>query len=167
MGAPLSPAARAGLGAAGLAVGLGAAAAQLWGGYDVSAGSVVLDLVIGWSFIGAGASAWIRDPDSRTGLLTVVFGFAWFARSAVAVAAPGAFVVGVVLGSIHLAVLVHLLATFPTGRTRTWPERAVVSAGYLVFVPLDALLLLSAGGVPGMDVGVRSVVVVLLGSCSP
>jgi peptidoglycan/LPS O-acetylase OafA/YrhL len=34
--------------------------------------------VIGWSFIGVGLYAWRRRPESRTGALMVLLGFAWF-----------------------------------------------------------------------------------------
>src|SRR5918999_1172705 len=33
---------------------------------------------VGWSFIGTGLYAWRRRPESRTGLLMVLLGFAWF-----------------------------------------------------------------------------------------
>ena len=33
---------------------------------------------VGWSFIGTGLYAWRRRPESRTGVLMVLLGFAWF-----------------------------------------------------------------------------------------
>jgi len=38
----------------------------------------ILAPTVGWSFIGTGIYAARRRPDSRTGTLMVVFGFAWF-----------------------------------------------------------------------------------------
>jgi peptidoglycan/LPS O-acetylase OafA/YrhL len=33
---------------------------------------------VGWSFVGTGLYAWRRRPESRTGELMVLLGFAWF-----------------------------------------------------------------------------------------
>src|SRR4051812_42144853 len=72
------------IGFAGLAAGFGAAAAIGYGGYDlpraVLSATKALEVLIGWSFIAVGLVAWHRRPDSRSGLLMVVFGFAWLAR---------------------------------------------------------------------------------------
>jgi len=84
--------------AAGGVAGLGAAAAMIWGGYqvpvDLLVPAVVLNLAVGWSFIGVGVIAWARRPDSRSGVLMVAVGFAWLVRIAGAVDDPAAFVVG-------------------------------------------------------------------------
>ncbi|PWW24131.1 signal transduction histidine kinase [Geodermatophilus normandii] len=186
----LRPRTRATLAATGAAAGVAAAGALVWGGYqvpaDLLAPTLVLDLAVGWSFIGVGLVAWTRRPDSRTGLLMVVLGFAWFARSAVAVDTRTGFVVGVLVGSVHLSVLVHLLATFPGGRVQDRTQRVLVTVGYLLSAPLDAVFLvlgaqrqLGEGPPPnglviapsngefdpsGVDLAVQGVVVVLFGS---
>ncbi|SDD29725.1 Histidine kinase [Geodermatophilus telluris] len=137
---------RAAVAAGGVAAGLGAAAALSWGGYDVPAAlaapTLVLDLAVGWSFVGTGLLAWSRHPDNRTGALMVVLGFAALGRYAVAVASDVGFAVGVLLGSLYLSVFVHLLVTFPTGRATTWPQRVTVTVGYLLSTPLDGFFLL-------------------------
>ncbi|PRY50230.1 histidine kinase [Geodermatophilus tzadiensis] len=137
---------RAAVAAAGLAAGAGAGVALLWGGYDVPAAlaapTLVLNLAVGWSFIGIGLLAWSRHPDNRTGPLMVVLGFAVLGRFAVAVASDVGFAVGVLLGSLYLSVFVHLLVTFPTGRAGTRLQRGTVVAGYLLATPLDAVFLL-------------------------
>jgi signal transduction histidine kinase len=142
---------------AGAAAGTAAAAALVWGGYqvpaDLLAPTLVLNLAVGWSFVGVGLVAWSRRPDSRTGVLMVVLGFAWFARFAVAIDTRSAFVVGVVLGSVHLSVLVHLLATFPTGRVQNRPERVLVTVGYLLSAPLDAVFVGVLGAQRGLGKG--------------
>lgn len=187
----LRPRTRAALAAAGAAAGVAAAAALVWGGYqvpaDLLAPTLVLDLAVGWSFIGVGLVAWRRRPDSRTGLLMVVLGFAWFARFAVALDSRAGFVVGVLVGSVYLSVLVHLLATFPGGRVQDRTQRVLVTVGYLLSAPLDAVFLFVFGaqrqlgeGPPpnglviapsngefdpsGVDLAVQAVVVVLFGS---
>jgi signal transduction histidine kinase len=145
----LRPRTRAVVACAGAAAGVAAAAALVWGGYsvpaDLLAPTLVLDLAVGWSFIGVGLAAWTRRPDNRTGVLMVVLGFAWFARFTVAVDTHPAFVAGVLLGSVHLSVLVHLLATFPAGRVQDATERVLVTVGYLLSAPLDAVFLFALG----------------------
>lgn len=176
------------VGAAGLLAGIGAGCALVWGGYEVPADllapTLVLEVAVGWSFVTVGLVAWTRRPDSRTGALMVVLGFAWFARFVVAVAARPAFVIGVLLSSVYLSVLVHLLATFPGGRVQNRAERVVVTVGYLLSAPLDAVFLLLGaqrglgegpppGGLviaarsgaftpSGVDLAVQAVVVALL-----
>jgi signal transduction histidine kinase len=174
---------------AGVAAGAGAGTALLWGGYTVPAELVapalVLNLAVGWSFIGMGAVARARRPDNRTGLLMVVLGFAFFARFAVAVFWAPAFVVGVLVGSLYLSIFIHLLVTFPTGRLETRPQRATVALAYVLSTPLDAFFLLLGARrdlVPGLppnglvivsvpdDVGVDpvdlTVQVIVLGLCT-
>ena len=134
---------------AGSLSGLGAGAALIWGGYtvpaDLLAPTLVLDLAVGWSFIGVGLIAWSRRPGSRVGLLMVVLGFAWFGRLAVAIATPAGYVIGMLLNTLHLGVLIHLLVSFPDGRVRTWSQRVVVTISYLLATPADLVLLLLRG----------------------
>jgi peptidoglycan/LPS O-acetylase OafA/YrhL len=64
---------------AGLAAGAGVAALQL--ASDHQEAKVVWALfapLVGWSFIGTGLYAARRWPESRTGALMVLLGFAWF-----------------------------------------------------------------------------------------
>ena len=135
---------RVAVGVGGLVAGVAAGAALLFGGYDVPAELVaptlVLTLAVGWSFIGVGLVAWSRRPDNRTGVLMVLLGFAWLLRLAGAVAQPAFFVFGFVTSSLPLAVLVHLLVVFATGRIETRPQRALVVLGYLLTVPTVGLL---------------------------
>ena len=149
---------------AGIVAGFGAAAAIGFGGYDlprtVLAATQVLEVSIGWSFIGVGLIAWHRRPDSHSGALMVLFGFAWLARLVGAIADPLSSVVGTVVGSLYLGVLVQLLVTFPSGRITETAQRRVVILGYAITAPL-AVLQLTAGGAhpetsapPGLLLGV-------------
>ncbi|GAA4914420.1 histidine kinase/DNA gyrase B/HSP90-like ATPase [Actinomycetospora succinea] len=125
--------------------GVAASLALVRGGYTVPdelvAPTLVLSLAVAWSFVGVGLVARRRRPDSRTGVLMVVFGFAWLARFVVAVDTTPAFVAGVLLGSVALSVFVQLLVTFPTGRTESTAQRVLVGVGWLLSVPLDAVFL--------------------------
>jgi signal transduction histidine kinase len=89
------------------------------------------DLAVGWTFIACGLVAWDRRPASRSGLLMVATGAAWFlpnfAPSSVAALAWAAdrtlF--------LYRGPLVHLLLTFPAARTSSLPTRVAVVLGYV------------------------------------
>jgi hypothetical protein len=78
------------------------------------------DALVGLAFLGLGLVAWQRRPASRSGLLMVATGFAWFAGS---LAGAALF--------LHRGPLVHLLAGYPQGRLRSRLEQLVVTAAYV------------------------------------
>ena len=78
------------------------------------------DLTAGLALLSAGAVAWFRARDSRTGPLLVLAGTTWLAGD-----------VSGVLIYAHRGPLVHALLTFPTGRTRSKPTRVVIALAYV------------------------------------
>src|SRR5215217_8220567 len=78
------------------------------------------DASVGLAFLGLGVVAWQGRPSSRSGLLMVATGFAWFAGS---FAGAALF--------LHRGPLVHLLVGYPRGRLRSRLERMVVAAAYV------------------------------------
>jgi signal transduction histidine kinase len=121
--------------------GLAAATGLLWGGYPTSAGMLVAQLVVtlavGWSFAGLGLVGWRRRPGSLAGPLMVAVGLAWFARALGAVQHPWSFNAGLLIGTVYLAVLAHLVVTYPGGRIITRSQGLVVAIAYLCTVPLN------------------------------
>jgi signal transduction histidine kinase len=103
--------------AAGLAVAVAAEAATY---LPEDPGLAAADASVGLAFIGLGVVAWQRRPSSRSGLLMVATGFAWFAGS---LAGAASF--------LHRGPLVHLLAGYPRGRLRSRLEQVVVAAAYV------------------------------------
>ena len=124
-----------------VAAGLGAAALLIWGGYSTTPTllgvTLAVTLAVGWSFSVLGVIAAVYWPSSRTGLLMIGVGLAWFARAVGAVDSPVMFSAGVLIGSLYLAVLVHLMVTYPTGRLVSRGQRLVVAAAYLCTIPLN------------------------------
>jgi signal transduction histidine kinase len=102
---------------AGLAV---AVAAELASYLPEEPGLAAADATVGLAFIGLGVVAWERAPSSRSGLLMVATGFAWFAGS---FASAALF--------LHRGPLVHLLVGYPRGRLRSRLEQLVVGAAYV------------------------------------
>jgi signal transduction histidine kinase len=78
------------------------------------------DALVGLAFLGLGLVAWQRRPSSRSGLLMVATGLAWFAGS---FAGAALF--------LHRGPLVHLLVGYPQGRLRSRLEQLVVTAAYV------------------------------------
>src|SRR3954466_10972836 len=78
-----------------------------------------LALLIGWSFLGAGLYAWWRRPYNRFGALMAAIPFAWFLSILGASTSRVGFTVGILAGALYLAVLVHMLLAYPSGRLET------------------------------------------------
>jgi signal transduction histidine kinase len=97
-----------------------------------------VDLVVGAAFVAAGVVVALRGPGRALGLLTVAFGLAWSARLGLPSRPDGTGAVTALVAAVPSGVLVHLVATLPTGRATTASRRAAVAAGYLVVVPLTA-----------------------------
>ena len=102
---------------------------------------------VGWSFVGTGLYAWRTRPESRTGELMVLLGFAWFLAAAGLSNSPGVYSAGTVLGGLWGGVFLHLVMAFPSGRLARGADRALVIAGYLLFTlgSLPAMLVADHG----------------------
>lgn len=88
---------------------------------------------VGWSFIGVGLYAWQRRPESGTGRLMVLLGFAWFVSGLAFANSRALYTFALVAGGLWGGVFLQLVMTFPSGRlARGWDRRLVI-AGYLIF----------------------------------
>ena len=77
------------------------------------------DLAAGLALLGGGAVAWTRRPRAGAGPLMVVSGLAWFAGD-----------LSSALLYAHRGPLVHLLLTYPSGRTSSRVTLLVIAAAY-------------------------------------
>jgi signal transduction histidine kinase len=108
--------------------------------------------LVGWSFVGTGLYAWRRRPHSRTGALMVLLGFAWFLFLLDAANAPAVFTFALLVGGLYGAVFLHLGLGFPSGRLTAPVDRALVTAGYVVFpLAFAPALLFDDPGPPACD----------------
>lgn len=98
---------------------LGAAiGAELVGGPDMPEG--LADLTAGLALLIGGALAWLRRPRAGAGRLMVLSGVAWFAGD-----------LSSALLYAHRGPLVHLLLTYPSGRTSSRITLLVIAAAYV------------------------------------
>ena len=88
---------------------------------------------VGWSYVATGVYAWRRRPESRTGALMVLLGFAWFVYALDAANDALPYTASQVLGGLWGGAFLHLGLTFPTGRARSALDRRLIIAGYIVF----------------------------------
>ncbi len=104
---------------------------------DVPA-AVLLLPGLGFAYVAAGVVAWARRPGSGTGPLLTAGGLVWLLVSLGNLDSPALIAVGQVLATVPLAIVVHLLLAFPSGRLVTVPSRAIAITGYAVCLLLQA-----------------------------
>lgn len=83
-------------------------------------------------YVAAGLIAWTRRPSSRLGFLLVVGGGVLLLSGLVNTGVEALVAVGQLTRILGIAVIIHLLIGFPTGRLHTRAARLVVASGYVV-----------------------------------
>jgi len=101
-----------------------------------------LQLVMGTTFVLAGALAWRARPGNRTGAIMVLYGVATLiGRFLMELEAPLAVTAGLVIGDCSAAVFVYLLLAFPYGRLWSRSDWLILGPVIMVFGPLELLWL--------------------------
>jgi signal transduction histidine kinase len=94
------------------------------------------------SYAGAGLVAWWRRPSNMIGPILTAGSLTWFTAGLANTADPAFIAAGIVVASAPLAIVVHLLHAFPSGRLRSRGSFLTVLAGYAVALALEAPLYL-------------------------
>ena len=103
----------------------------------------VLEVLVGWSFVGCGLFIWARRPANRLGPLMTTVGMLWLlGRTMTLVANPVIYTAGLWLTDLWAAGFALFLLSFPTGRLTSRADRAIVAIFLFVTVPLEFLWLL-------------------------
>jgi signal transduction histidine kinase len=105
-----------------------------WPAYIIPANAVL--------YVVVGLGAWLRRPSSRLGFLLVAGGGCWLIMGLGNMGNAHLARAQLVTATLILAVILHLLLSFPTGRLRERADRAIVAAGYFVCLVLQAPLYL-------------------------
>ncbi len=111
----------------------------------------VLNVLVGWLYVAAGLLAWSRRPGNRFGFLIAAAGLAIMVAGMQPTGFPILVAVSAVTATIPLAVLVHVLHAYPSGRVSSRASRLVVAAGYVVCLVLQPPLYLFAAAPPPYD----------------
>jgi signal transduction histidine kinase len=111
-----------------------------------------LTLAIGWSFVASGLVVWAREEENPLGVLMAALGLVWLAGAALGEVGSefGAWLGFVALNGA-VAMFVHVLVEFPSGRLESRGERALVAATYADLVLLSPLWLAARGDAPPRD----------------
>ncbi len=103
------------------------------------------------AYVVAGVVAWLRRRSSDIGALLVSGGFIWLAAGFGNAGVPALIALGAVSATVPLAVIVHLLVSFPSGRLTTRPLRALVGGAYVTSLVLQMPLYLFSSHPPPYD----------------
>ena len=108
-----------------------------------------LTLAIGWCFLVSGLVVWAREEANPLGALMAAGGLLWLAGAAAGQleTALGAWP-GFILLNGAVAMFVHVLVAFPSGRLTSRGEHALVATAYGDFVLLAPLWLAARGDEP-------------------
>ena len=112
---------------------------------DATAAEAIVPPAVASAYLAAGLVALQRRPHNRFGLLLGAGGAAFLAAGLENSDVPGLAAVGLICRSLPLAVTLHLLLAFPSGRVRGRTDRAVVAGGYAVALLLEAPQYLAGG----------------------
>ena len=97
----------------------------------------ILDGITVAAFTITGLIAWQRRPHNRIGRLLVATALALWAAGTSDDLVPALRTIGEIVQSLPLAVLVHLLLAYPSGRLSGRAARVTVAAGYAVALLLE------------------------------
>ena len=100
--------------------------------------------VAGLVYAAAGLVAWWRRPSNPLGMIMMAGGLSWLAAAMVNTGPAVLADAGLVLAKLPLAVVVHILLAFPSGRLQTATARWTTAAGYAAAVVLQVPLYLYA-----------------------
>ncbi len=104
------------------------------------------------AYVGAGVLAWLRRPSSDIGAVLTAGGFVWLAADAGNATSPAMIAIATITATVPLAVIVHLLVSFPSGRLPRRGARVLVVVAYLTCLVLQAPLYLFADAPAPYDI---------------
>ena len=107
-----------------------------------------LGIFIAWAFAAVGLIAWWRRPHNRMGPLLLACGWSFLGLQMGASQSSAIAGAAAVVATLPLALIVHVLMAFPSGRLAGTPERVVVAAGYALATVLEAPVYLLGDGSP-------------------
>ena len=79
-----------------------------------------------------GALAWVRRPSNGMGALFCAGAVVWLVTGLVNTDYPAFIAAGQLLATVPVAIVLHALLAFPSGRLTTRPARTLAALGYLV-----------------------------------
>ncbi len=105
---------------------------------------LLLFVLVAVTYAAAGLLAWRRRPSNRLGAVMVFGGLAWLAAALINTDIAALVAVGLITSTVPVALVIHLLHAFPSGRLLSRASRVVVVAAYVTTtvlqIPIYALV---------------------------
>lgn len=101
-------------------------------------GVLVLFPIVALIYLAAGVVGWWRRPSNRFGVLLIFGALAFLAAGLLNVTIQAVAAVGLITAELPLAVVLHLVLAFPSGRLRGRADRVAVGLIYFETVVLEA-----------------------------
>jgi signal transduction histidine kinase len=139
------------VGAAGVAFGAATEAIQL--GLGVDPQRVLIDFVVGQTYLLGGLFAWGRQPSNRTWLLMTGVGFGWFVGNLAGSSEPGLHAIGIVLADLDSIFLAALILAYPFGAIDGWAHRLTVATAGVGLTAANVLFYFTGNLVPNLIIG--------------
>jgi signal transduction histidine kinase len=101
-------------------------------------GVLVLFPITALIYLAAGVFAWSRRPSNRLGALMIFGALAWIGAGLLNVTIPAVAAIGAIVAVVPLAIVMHLLLAFPSGRLRSRADRVTIAVIYFATLVLQA-----------------------------
>lgn len=134
-------------------MGFGAATEVLQIGLGVDPDRVLIDFVVGQTYLVGGLFAWGRQPHNRTWLLMVGVGFGWFVGNLAGSSDAVLHAIGIVLADVDSIFLTTLILAYPFGTIDRSPDRVVVATAAVGLTATNALFYFTGNPTPNLVVG--------------
>lgn len=102
--------------------------------------AISLTPVVALAYGCAGLLAWSRRPSNRVGAVLVLAAWFWLIAGLANTDVPALLAIGTAGSTLVVAVLVHLLLVYPTGRAGSPAARAVIGLAYLACSVAEVLV---------------------------
>ena len=106
----------------------------------------------GLVYLVAGLVAWRRRPSNGIGPLLIFGALLWMAASLYNTGVPGLVAIGLIVATLPLALVIHLVLAFPSGRVPDLASRLTAGGAYVVTGVFQAPLYLFGAAMPPFDV---------------
>jgi signal transduction histidine kinase len=134
-------------------VGFGAATEAIQIGLGVDPERLLIDFVVGQTYLLGGLFAWGRQPGNRTWLLMVGVGFGWFVGNLAGSTAPVPHAVGIILADLDSIFLTTLILAYPFGTIEDRAGRLVVGTAAIGLTAANVLFYFTGNVTPNLAIG--------------
>jgi signal transduction histidine kinase len=134
-------------------IGFGAATEAIQIGLGVDPERILIDFVVGQTYLLGGTFAWGRQPSNRTWLLMIGVGFGWFVGNLAGSTNPALHAIGIVLADLDSIFLTALILAYPFGTIDGRAHRLVVATAAVGLTAANVLYYVTGTLAPNLIIG--------------